>query len=160
MPEIFRSLYVIIASFVAHTLAQVLKLIILSRKTGKWKWEWHYFFASGGFPSSHASAVMSLVIGVALVEGINSTSFAIAVVFASIIMYDAMNVRYYAGKNIQITRQLIDDLQSKEVELSDSPLYLTKMKDVLGHKAMEVLTGAILGGIVAFVLYQVLVLIN
>jgi acid phosphatase family membrane protein YuiD len=137
MPEFFRSLYVIIASFVAHTLAQLMKLVILSRKTGKWKWEWHYFFASGGFPSSHASAVM-----------------------AYIIMYDAMNVRYYAGKNIQITRQLIDDLQSKEVELSNSPLYLTKMKDVLGHKAMEVVTGAMLGAAVAFILYQVLVLIN
>ena len=64
-----------------------------------------------------------------------------------------MNVRYYAGQNIQITQQLIKDISELSQIKLDDPIYFTKMKDVLGHKGFEVLGGIILGLIVAGVLF-------
>ena len=69
---------------------------------------------------------------------------------------DATNVRYYAGKNIQLTKQLISDLETlKGLKFSD-PIYHEKIKSVLGHKFIEVLGGILLGILVALILFELL----
>ena len=43
-------------------------------------------------PSSHASTVTALATGVGVVEGVESSRFAVATIFAIIVMYDASGV--------------------------------------------------------------------
>ena len=84
-------------------------------------------------------------------EGFDSTLFAIAAIFGFIVIYDAINVRWYAGRNIQLTRQLISDLNEMFKLPLDDPIYSEKMKDVLGHKLIEAIGGFIVGVVTAFV---------
>ena len=148
-----KGYFMIVCSLSAHLCAQLMKPIFYYLRTGKK--DLRQVFASGGFPSSHSSTVAALTLSIGLIEGFNTTYFAISLIFSSIIWYDAMNVRYYAGRNIQITKQLIDDLQNSDVQLSKSPLYIMKMKDVLGHKEFEVIAGMFLGVLIALLFYFV-----
>ncbi len=111
--------------------------------------------ASGGFPSSHTSFVVATTTAIALKDGLSSSTFALAVVVSMIIMYDAMNVRYYAGKNIELTQQIIRDLRKHEFKL-DNPLYINNLKEILGHERLEVLGGFILGIATPFMINMVL----
>lgn len=97
-------------------------------------------------PSSHTSFVTSLATVVGMVEGFHSTNFAIAVVFAAIVMYDAAGVRRAVGKQATILNQMLEDLQHGKLIQNE------KLKELIGHTPFEVLGGAILGIIVALVL--------
>lgn len=148
------SIYPLLAALLANVLAQVLKPFVLYLRTKKF--DVHQCIACGGFPSSHSSTVSALTIAIGMSEGFDSTFFAITCVFSFIVIYDATNVRYYAGKNIQLTKQLIRDLETlKGLKFSD-PIYQEKIKSVLGHKFIEVLGGILLGILVALVLYELL----
>lgn len=148
------SIYPLAAALLANILAQVLKPVVLYFRTKKV--DIHQCISCGGFPSSHSSTVTSLTIAIGLSEGFDSTYFAITCVFSFIVIYDAANVRYYAGRNIQLTKQLISDLETlKGLKFSD-PIYQEKIKSVLGHKFVEILGGILLGAIVSMTLYQLL----
>lgn len=108
------------------------------------KFNLEIIFASGGFPSSHTSFVVGTTLAIGLKDGFNSSAFAIGFVVSMIVMYDAMNVRYYAGKNIELTQQIIKDLKEHEFKL-DNPLYINNLKEILGHERLEVFGGLILG---------------
>ncbi len=145
------SFYPIMAALSANVCAQVLKPLLLYAKTKKF--DVHQTIASGGFPSSHSSTVTALSTSIAIQHGIESPYFAIALVFSIIVIYDAVNVRYYAGKNIQLTQQLINDLEEQgEINLSD-PIYYEKMKGVLGHKLIEAIGGIFLGFVITLLWY-------
>lgn len=146
-----ESLYPITAAILANLAAQILKPNFLYRKTNRF--DIHQTIASGGFPSSHSSTVIALSTAIALQQGIQSTYFAISLIFSIIVIYDAVNVRYYAGKNIQLTKQLISDLEQINHMKFDDPIYHEKIKTVLGHKLIEAVGGIILGAAMAFILY-------
>lgn len=150
-----KQLYPIWVSLTAMIVTQILKPILYYLINKQWKTQ--LLFDSGGLPSSHSSMVTSLVLSVGLIEKFSSTIFAVTVVFAFITMYDAANVRYYAGQNIQLTRRLITDLKATDnnnKRLND-PIYETRIKEVLGHKWIEVFSGAILGLLIAGLSYFV-----
>jgi len=92
-------------------------------------------------------------LAVGLQERFSSTNFAVAALFALIVMYDAANVRYYAGQNIQITQQLIRDIQILTDAKLDNAIYMTRVKEVLGHKWFEVIGGIGVGLLVASLMY-------
>jgi len=117
------------------------------------KFDWIIVIASGGYPSSHTAGVVALATAVGLSESVNSTIFAVTLAFSIVVAYDAANVRYYAGQNIKITQQLIKDIQTLTNSKFDDPIYLTKVKEVLGHKWFEVIGGALHGLLVALVIY-------
>lgn len=145
--------YVIISALLANFLAQVLKPLFHYLRTGEAKYS--LFVESGGFPSSHTSMVVALTLAIALKEGFTSNIFYISFVFSLITIYDAANVRYYAGQNIAVTKQLILDIETlMQTKLSD-PVYLKKIKTVLGHQWVEVFGGVILGLVVPSILYFV-----
>lgn len=140
------------ASMLSMILAQMLKPAFYYWRHHEWVPA--LMASSGGFPSSHSAAVSALALSVGLVEKFSSTLFAVSLVFAVIVIYDAANVRYYAGQNIQVTKQLIKDLQSMyDLPLSD-PIYFSKIKDVLGHKWSEVAGGIALGLLITFILWR------
>lgn len=146
-----ESLYPITAALLANLIAQILKPLFLYRKTKHF--DIHQTIASGGFPSSHSSTVIGLSTAIALQHGIDSPYFAIAIILAVIVIYDAVNVRYYAGKNIQLTRQLINDLEAMNHVKFTNPIYHEKIKTVLGHRLIEAIGGIVLGIAVALLLY-------
>lgn len=147
------SFYPLAVALIANLLAQILKPFFLYIRTKKF--DIHQCIACGGFPSSHSSTVSGLTLAIGLSEGFDSTLFAITCVFSFIVIYDAANVRYYAGRNIQLTKQLIIDLEKlKGLKFSD-PIYHERIKSVLGHKYIEVLGGLVLGTLVALVLFEV-----
>ena len=150
-----RQLYPLYVAMAAMAITQILKPILYYLIRKEWKLE--LLFDSGGLPSSHSSMVSSLVLSVGLLEDFSSTIFAVTVVFPFITMYDAANVRYYAGQNIQLTRKLIDDLKSSVIYKQDldDPIYDVIIKEILGHKWFEVFTGAILGLLIAGLSYFV-----
>ncbi len=96
----------------------------------------------GGMPSSHSAFVTSLCTGIGIHEGFDSTMFALAAVFAVIVMYDASGVRRAAGKQARVLNSIIEDLNRKE-------LHPERLRELLGHTPFEVLVGAALGVLVA-----------
>ncbi len=146
-----RTFYPLIAAILSNIIAQILKPLFNYMRTGEK--DLSLSVESGGFPSSHTSMVVGLTFALGYQEGFDSIPFFITAVFSLITIYDAGNVRYYAGKNIEVTRQLIKDFEAlTQTKLSD-PVYLTKLKTVLGHKWIEVLGGFLLGFIVPSLLY-------
>jgi len=85
----------LVAAVVALVVAQGLKPLTARGAGGPWKPS--LAFASGGFPSSHSAFVCALATGVGVQWGLDSGSFACAVVIACVVMYDAMGVRRQAG---------------------------------------------------------------
>ncbi|MGL5978193.1 MAG: divergent PAP2 family protein [Erysipelotrichaceae bacterium] len=141
----------LICALSANILAQILKPVFLYFRTRKF--DIRQTIASGGFPSSHTSTVVALSIAIGLLDGFDSHLFMVTLIFSGIIIYDAINVRYYAGKNIELTQQLISDLQEMTTLEFLSPIYQEKLKQVLGHKTIEAIGGILLGVITTFVLY-------
>ena len=134
----------------ANVTAQVLKLFIFYFRSNRW--DLHQVISCGGFPSSHSSTVIALATAIGLQEGFDSALFAITCIFALIVIYDAVNVRYYAGKNIQLTKQLISDIEEmQKVNFSD-PIYHERSRMSWDNKFVEAIGGIILGLLVAFLM--------
>lgn len=137
------NMYPFWAAIIANLVAQGLKPILVYLHLREWKPS--MATDSGGFPSSHTSTMTALCLAVGIQDRFSSTSFAITLIFGLIVAYDAANVRYYAGQNIQITQQLIKDIQLLTQTKLDDPIYLLKVKEVLGHKWIEVIGGVAVG---------------
>lgn len=136
---------ILISSVLAWLLAQVLKTIINFLSTKEFNPE--RLFGSGGMPSSHSSTVCALVTAVAFRYGFDTYEFAMAAVFAIIVMYDAMNVRREAGEHAKWINLITTTLQP------DIPIE-RKFKEYLGHTPLQVLMGAFLGVVTALVVMQ------
>ncbi|AZK43581.1 MULTISPECIES: divergent PAP2 family protein [Erysipelothrix] len=143
--------YPIVSALVANILAQVLKPFFHYLKTGEKNLS--MIFESGGFPSSHTALVIGLTLALGYQSGFSSQYFFISLVFSLTVIYDAANVRYYAGQNIKITKQLIQDIEVLTQTTLENPIYRQKIKEVLGHKWVEVVGGFLLGFITASLLY-------
>lgn len=144
------SLYPLVTALLSNILAQVLKTVVYYYRTGKW--DFHWIIASGGFPSSHSSTVTALSLSIGIQEGFDSAIFAVTTIFSFIVMYDACHVRYYSGKNIELTKQLVKDLREMTGLHFDDPIYQEKLKNVLGHKFVEVIGGFVVGLAVPLIL--------
>lgn len=153
-----NTIYIIVVSFLAMSLAQLLKPFMYYAVNKEFNWR--ILFDSGGLPSSHSSAVTSLALTVGLLDNFSSTTFAVTFVYSMLIMYDAANVRYYSGKNIELTKQLISDLthSSDFIIKLTHPIYNEKIKEILGHSWFEVFSGAILGLIVSGISYYIFII--
>ena len=145
------SMYPLYAALTACVLAQAIKplLQLLFFR----EWDWKMAFSTGGLPSSHSALVSSLALATGIVEKFSSTLFAVTLVIAMIVCYDAANVRRYAGNNIAITQQLVDDLKELAMIHADNPVYQVKLKKVLGHTYFEVGAGIIFGLLVSCLMY-------
>ena len=144
------SLYPLVTALLSNILAQVLKTVVYYYRTGKW--DFHWVLASGGFPSSHSSTVTALSLSIGIQEGFDSAIFAVTTIFSFIVIYDACHVRYYSGKNIELTQQLVKDLREMTGLHFDDPIYQEKLKNVLGHKFVEVIGGFVVGLAVPLIL--------
>ncbi len=132
-----RELPILQMSLVAWGIAQLLKTLLYAVQ--KKQLNLRRLVESGGMPSSHSALVSSLSTGVALRDGLNSTAFAVCVVFSLIVMYDAAGVRRAAGRQARILNQMVVDLYEHR------ELHPERLKELIGHTPFEVFAGAILG---------------
>ena len=94
---------------------------------------------AGGMPSSHSAVVCSLATCVGKEYGFDSGIFAIAMVMAFVVMYDAAGVRRAAGKQARILNKILETPGLTTVEVQE------KLVEVLGHTPIQVFVGALLG---------------
>ncbi|MFO7897067.1 MAG: divergent PAP2 family protein [Candidatus Cloacimonadales bacterium] len=148
---IFNNGYIDIVC-VALFLAQALKVVIAIFREKKLNFR--YFLDTGRMPSSHSASVVSLAAAIGFLEGISTTNFAISAALASVVMYDATGVRRAAGIQAQILNKIAENIRKKEgLRILDENL-----KEFLGHTPMEVIGGAVLGILVAFLMTRNVVL--
>jgi uncharacterized protein len=127
---------ILLVAIAACLIAQVLKLIIDLIQNGKVSVK----VLTGGMPSAHSALVTALAAGVGENLGWKSAEFAIATIFAIVVMYDAAGVRQAAGKQARILNQMIDELFSDDHKFNEE-----KLKELLGHTPVQVIAGSILG---------------
>lgn len=135
--DIFHNFALIIA-ISASLIAQVLKLAIELLRHGKVNFR--TLVETGGMPSAHSAFVTALATCVGIMAGWASPEFAIAFVFALIVMYDAAGVRQAAGKQARILNQIVDELFHEKTEFTEA-----RLKELLGHTPFQVIIGCLLG---------------
>ena len=140
MPSIFGifSNHVLIGALAGWVVAQCLKIPI--HYLVEHEWDLSRFHGSGGMPSSHTAMVVSAAVMVGAINGYASGAFAIAVVLASIVMYDATGVRRETGRQATIINQIL-----KDVLINGKPISDAELKELVGHKPIEVAGGALVG---------------
>ncbi|MBG9446915.1 divergent PAP2 family protein [Cytobacillus firmus] len=111
---------------------------------------WSLLTSTGGMPSSHSAAVTALSTGVALETGMDSAVFAVSAVFAIITMFDATGVRRQAGEQAIVLNQLVADFnkfveEAKTWQKKAGQEKQKELKELLGHKPIEVLFGGLTG---------------
>lgn len=132
--------------FISMFIAQLYKLAESFFK--KKKIIWSRLWETGGMPSSHSSSVVALTTAIAFTQGLNSGAFAISAVLAVIVMYDAAGIRKAAGEHAGAINQLTEFI----IAAFDKRFKNEKLKELLGHSYTEVLAGAILGFLIAFLM--------
>jgi len=142
--EIIRN-YALWIALCAWLAAQVLKVIVeLLRKR---RLHWGLLTSSGGMPSSHSSFVTAVTTVIGLTEGFDSPIFALGAIVSLIVMYDASGVRRAAGNQAKVINDLLGSIEDTGIKLDK------KLKEMLGHTPIEVAAGAVLGIVIALILY-------
>lgn len=122
------------------------------------KMDWSLLTSTGGMPSSHSAAVTSLATAVGFETGFDSAIFAVAAMFAIIVMYDASGVRYQAGQHAAMLNKIRHELTVFFQDIKHWPEKnenekQEELKTLLGHKPNEVLSGAITGILISIIFY-------
>ena len=126
----------------AWFVAQVLKLLISLIQDRRL--DLSYMVKMGGMPSAHSSTVCALATTIAILEGINSAAFAVAVFFAIIVMNDATGVRQTVGTQSGILNRMLDEL------FKGRPAFEQRLKEFIGHTRLEIIAGGLLGILLAW----------
>ncbi len=132
---------VLMVALAAWLLAQALKVIIYV--THERRLNLRYLASSGGMPSSHSALVTALATATALTAGVGSPLFAVAVVFAAIVMYDAAGVRQSVSAQARILNRMVDEI------FVEHAFNEKRLRELIGHTPIEVFVGAVLGFVVA-----------
>lgn len=131
----------LLAAFTAWFTAQFIKIIInlIEEK----RIDFRLIMSSGGMPSSHSATVCALCVMILRLCSASSVEFAIAVVFAFIVMYDAAGVRRAAGEQAKVLNKIVEDLAKGKTEYMEKNL-----KELIGHTPFQVIVGALLGVVI------------
>jgi len=133
-------IYDFMIPFSVAIIIQVTKLVIDLLTLRRLKW--HHIFTAGGFPSVHAWLTASVATLVFLREGPDSTLFAVTVALMLLIAYDAMNVRYEAGRHAHYLNHITFELKDVLWEKWDK---WPALKERIWHTPIEVFGGLVIG---------------
>ena len=134
--QFFQNKY-IIAPLVTWFFIQTFKVIYDLVTTKKFNFK--RILGAGGMPSSHSAVVMTLAVMVGKEQGFNSSMFAMALIFAFVVMYDAAGIRRAAGKQARLLNKIVDTPGLSGVEVQE------RLVEVLGHTPIQVIVGALVG---------------
>ncbi|MFA5432374.1 MAG: divergent PAP2 family protein [Candidatus Paceibacterota bacterium] len=125
------------AAILGWFIAQTMKALVLTTKQKKFRFD--LYSLPGGFPSSHTASVVGLSTAVGLISGFDSIPFAISIILAFFMIYDAKVIRGAAGKQAQSLNRLIEMYNEEEEEDMD------KLRERLGHSVVEIAGGIVIG---------------
>ncbi|MGP9824404.1 divergent PAP2 family protein [Ectopseudomonas khazarica] len=91
----------------------------------------------GGMPSNHSAIVSSMVVLIALKEGLDSPALGVATTLAFIVMLDATSLRRHVGRHAQAINLLAAGKQ-------------VRLRERMGHSPLEVAAGVLTGGLTAW----------
>ncbi len=93
-------------------------------------------------PRGHSATVIALVTVVGLRDGVDTGIFAVTMLLAAIVMYDAVMVRRSSGEQGEAIQALIKEQKSK----------VPFPRVAKGHTPLEVLMGSLLGVAIGLVI--------
>ncbi|HEY0581851.1 MAG TPA: divergent PAP2 family protein [Chloroflexota bacterium] len=132
---------VLVACVVAWAIAQLSKPLIHfvhSRRLNL-----RYVVTSGGMPSSHSAVVVALATRVGVDTGLSSIPFALAAVFAAVVMYDAAGVRRAVSLQARVLNRMLTEM------IEAQHFNENRLRELIGHTPFEVFVGALLGALSA-----------
>ena len=143
---------VLIVPVCSWIIAQVLKSIISAIVNKKFSFD--RLVGDGGMPSGHSATVTSLAVmcGLSPQAGFDSPVFALAVMFAVVVMHDALGVRRETGKQAVSIIKMADLLNDYFSE-RNQVIKTDKLKVLVGHTPLQVVCGSLLGAVIAIVYY-------
>lgn len=121
----------------AWLMAQLLKVLIYYIRNKRV--DWSYMVSQGGMPSSHTAVMAALATTVGVIYGLGSAFFAISLIVAFIVMYDAAGVRRTVGYQSAMVNKMLEELFKDNKEFSQ------RLQEIIGHSKWEVFVGAVLG---------------
>jgi hypothetical protein len=134
----------LLAPIVAWAIAQAAKVTLTSIRQRRLNLR--VLAQTGGMPSSHSAIVMGLTTAVGKYSGPSSASFAIALIFTFVVLYDAAGLRRAAGRQAEVLNRLVEDLVHMR------GVQEARLRELLGHTPTEVLVGALIGLVVGLLL--------
>ncbi|MBD5546197.1 MAG: divergent PAP2 family protein [Lachnospiraceae bacterium] len=140
---------IFVSAVIGWLVAQVLKTLIHFILTKKLVAE--RMVGSGGMPSSHSATVCALATATGIQCGGGGVEFAVTVMLAIIVMYDAMGVRRETGKQGQVLNEMLEVFTNMGKQISAE----AKLKEFVGHTPLQVLMGAILGIVIAVIVMSI-----
>ena len=141
--EFYTNYRYILVPFLTWFCIQIFKVIWDLVETKKFNFK--RILGAGGMPSSHSAVVVSLTTMIGRSQGVTSPIFAMSLIFAMVVMYDAAGVRREAGKQAHLLNEIINTPGLSNVEVKE------KLVEALGHTPVQVLVGAIIGLIVGLI---------
>ena len=141
---------VLIVPAFSWLIAQVLKSIISAIVNKKFSFD--RLVGDGGMPSGHSATVTSLAVMCGVSSGFDSPVFGLSVMFAIVVMHDALGVRRETGKQaVSIIKmaELLNDYFSER----DQVIKTDKLKVLVGHTPLQVVCGSLLGAAIAIIYY-------
>jgi len=124
----------IIAAGLGWIVAQLSKYVVASFKLGKLA-SYRQLYLSGNMPSAHSATTVAMLTVVGVLDGVQSSVFAVAFLFTAVVLYDAMMVRRSSGEQGVALTALMMETKSK-VRLP---------RVAMGHTPTEVAVGSLLG---------------
>ncbi|MGN1327346.1 MAG: divergent PAP2 family protein [Clostridia bacterium] len=109
------------------------------------KFNFKRIVGSGGMPSSHAATTVSLATMIGKSQGTTSPIFALSLIFALVVMFDACGVRRETGKQAHILNEIVNTPGLTKVQINE------KLVELVGHTPTQVIVGAIIGLIVGLI---------
>lgn len=97
-------------------------------------------------PSTHSALSVSVAVSIGFLEGWDTSLFALAGVFALIVMADAAGVRRATGEQAKILNKLM------LLFFKDTRFKNERMEELIGHTPFEVIMGAVIGFFMATML--------
>jgi acid phosphatase family membrane protein YuiD len=141
----FFSNQMLFAALTAWVIAQALKIPVEFFKTRELNWS--LLFSTGGMPSSHSALVSAAALSIGLNNGFGSAAFALSIVLAMVIIYDASGIRRQAGLHAEKINVLVNEF------LQGQPISQVQLREVLGHTHRQVIAGIFLGVAIALLYY-------
>jgi acid phosphatase family membrane protein YuiD len=121
---------------------QAFKVVLYSIKHRSF--EWKFFFRAGGMPSSHSAFVTALAVSIGRGSGFGTDLFALAFVFAAVIIYDSIRLRGAVQKHSEAIKRLAKLLPEEE---------RIEVPQWVGHTFPEIAAGVVVGGVLAYIAF-------
>jgi len=137
---------ILVFPLISGLIAQISKLIF--RTNGK-KLHLENILSYSGMPSGHTAMVISLATIIGLEQGLDSPLFALSLIFALIVIRDAVGIRRYLGQHGATLNTLVKDLDEDEMLDKSYPLLLER----IGHTPLQAIVGGLIGFFVSWLGY-------